>query len=90
MIEAFIYEGGAGVDTDNIIELEDFSQESIERAFTTWLGETWANETTDMYIGGDMTMLETITILNDSLAYATTCSCDGGMTYISRIVEDIV
>lgn len=85
-MKAYIFEGGEGVnDEDHLTELTDWDPETIKQAFITYHGEDWAEEETDLYVGGVRKMVDTIEIINSRFAQATTDSEDGGMTYLVRL-----
>ncbi len=80
-----MFEGGEFVDNQNSGDIDAWTPEGIQQAFIDYFSEGWAEEVTDMYTGGDMKMKDTINIVNDSMAQATTDAYDGGMTYMVRI-----
>ena len=85
MIKILMFQGGEGVGEDNVTWLTDWTPEAVEAAFVEYHGEDWADEITDMFVGGNVALRETIDVMNDHFAQAVTDGVDGGMTYLVRI-----
>ena len=81
-MKGYMFEGGEFIDDSNQHDVSEWTLEGVTDAFIRYLGEDWADEITDMYRGGDRAMRDTVEIVNDRIAQATTCPVDGGMTYL--------
>ena len=88
-VKAYIFGGHEGVDKDNIVELDNWTEEAIVEKLCTLYMTYDRNESLDGMFGdgGPTHVRDTVYLLDMNLAQAVECPCDGGMIYIVRCSE---